>query len=136
MNPNATNIPEVLIVEDNLVLSLLEERVAIKTGCKVIGKVPSGEEALACYEMLRPDFILIDINLQGEIDGIEVVNRMRENIEIPVVFVSGDSSTLLHKCNHEKGYTELVVKPFTAQKLGEAITRILKFKSKEKLSSM
>ncbi len=116
----------ILIVEDNLLLSLLEERILEKLGCNIVGKVPSGEEAIACHEMTKPECILIDINLQGDLDGIHTVKKIRKKSSVPVIFISGDSELLNSRCSFQKGYTEVIAKPFNGEKLAEALVRIFK----------
>lgn len=67
----------VLCVDDHLLvregISLVIER---DPGIRVVGAVSSGEEALACYEALRPDVTLMDLQLGG-LSGIEAIGRLR-----------------------------------------------------------
>ena len=114
----------VLIVEDNLVISLLEERLLTKMGHKVVGKVSSGEKAVDAFRKLNPDFIIMDISLSGKMDGFEATNRIREEADIPVIFVSGNSDLYEKICLKKKGFTEFVSKPFTFKDLADPINRI------------
>ena len=50
--------------------------------------VATGEEAIRKAEEVRPDLILMDINLAGEIDGIEAVQQIRAQFDIPVVYLT------------------------------------------------
>lgn len=122
---------KVLIVEDNLILSLLEERLLTKMGYKVVGKVTSGEKAVEDFKKLRPDFVIMDISLSGDMDGFEATNRMREYEDIPVIFVSGNSDRYEKICVNKKGYNEFVSKPFTYQDLADPISRLWKTKPVE-----
>ena len=122
---------KVLIVEDNLILSLLEERLLTKMGYKVVGKVTSGEKAVKDFKKLRPDFVIMDISLSGKMDGFEATNRIREYEDVPVIFVSGNSDRYEKICVNKKGYNEFVSKPFTYQDLADPINRLWKTKSAE-----
>ena len=115
---------KVLIVEDNLILSLLEERLLTKMGYHVVGKVTSGEKAVEVFKKIKPDFIIMDISLSGEMDGFEATNRIRENDDVPVIFVSGNSDRYEKICLTKDGFNEFVSKPFTYQDLADPINRI------------
>lgn len=113
-----------LIVEDNLIISLLEERLLTKMGHKVVGKVSSGEKAVEAFRKLNPDFIIMDISLSGEMDGFEATNRIREEADVPVIFVSGNSDRYEKICLKKEGFNEFVSKPFTYKDLADPINRI------------
>ena len=57
-------------------------------GYETAGMVATGEEAIRNAEEVRPDLILMDINLAGEIDGIEAVEQIRAQFDIPVVYLT------------------------------------------------
>lgn len=120
----ASTSKRVLIVEDNLILSLLEERLLSKMGHKVVAKVTSGEKAVEVFRKLKPDFIIMDISLSGEMDGFEATNRIREEADVPVIFVSGNSDRYEKICLKKKGFNEFVSKPFTYKDLADPINRI------------
>ncbi len=72
---------ELLVAED--VASTLRD-----LGYETAGMVATGEEAIRNAEEVRPDLILMDINLAGEIDGIEAVEQIRAQFDIPVVYLT------------------------------------------------
>lgn len=119
-----TTSKKALIVEDNLILSLLEERLLNKMGHKVVAKVTSGEKAVEVFKKLRPDFIIMDISLSGKMDGFEATNRIREFANVPVIFVSGNSDRYEKICLKKQGFNEFVSKPFTYKDLADPISRI------------
>ncbi len=86
----------VLIVEDEIILAMdmkffLEDR-----GYRVEGIAFSGHDAIIQAEEKRPDISLVDIKLQGYMDGIEAAKYLQGNLGIPVIFVTGntDQSTM------------------------------------------
>jgi len=115
---------KVLIVEDNLILSLLEERLLSKMGHEVVGKVTSGEKAVEIFKKVKPHFVIMDICLSGKMDGFEATNRMREYADVPVIFVSGNSDRYEKICLTKEGFNEFVSKPFTYKDLADPINRI------------
>jgi diguanylate cyclase len=106
--PRAT----VLIVEDELVVAENIARNLGKQGYAAVDIVDSGEEAIAQARALRPDIILMDIMLQGEIDGITAAATIRQELNLPVVYMTAyaDDQTLERaKLTEPYGY---LVKPF------------------------
>lgn len=108
---------KVLIVEDDMLLSLVEERLIEKMGHKVIGKVESGEEAIKKNRKLKPDLILMDIVLKGEIDGIQAMEKIRESSDVPVIYLSGNSDRFNYERAKKTGFTEYLVKPVSSNDL-------------------
>lgn len=104
---------KVLIVEDDMLLSLVEERLIIKMGHEVVAKVVSGSEAIAKAKELQPDIILMDIILKGEMDGIEAMEEIRKESDVPVVYLSGNSDRFNYERAKKTGFTDYLVKPIT-----------------------
>ncbi len=102
----------------------MEERLLTKMGHKVVGKVSSGEKAVEAFRKHNPDFIIMDISLSGEMDGFEATNRIREEADVPVIFVSGNSDRYEKICLKKEGFNEFVSKPFTYKDLADPINRI------------
>ncbi|MEM6284144.1 MAG: response regulator [Chloroflexota bacterium] len=75
----------ILYVEDNQVNLMLVERVARMGGHDVINRT-SGEAALADFDEINPDLILMDIQLEGEMTGLDAVRALRQRgVELPIV---------------------------------------------------
>lgn len=79
----------ILIVEDDRIVAEDIRITLKKLGFGVSGIVPSGEDALKRVEAEPPDLVLMDIELEGEMDGIEAAARIRDLFNIPVVYVTG-----------------------------------------------
>ncbi|MCK4699018.1 MAG: response regulator [Bacteroidales bacterium] len=62
--------PRILIAEDNLLDRKLIESGLQKMGCLIVGQTAFGEEVLDLAKKTKPDLILMDIELEGKIDGI------------------------------------------------------------------
>lgn len=104
---------KVLIVEDDMLLSLVEERLIKKMGHEVVAKVVTGEEAIAKAKELKPDLILMDIILKGDMDGIEAMEEIRKASDVPVVYLSGNSDRFNYERAKKTGFTDYLVKPIT-----------------------
>lgn len=81
----------ILIVEDERIVAKdLELR--LKTlGYVIVGSVASGEEAVQLTAQLLPDLVIMDIRLNGELDGIEAADRIRKKHFIPVIYLTAHS---------------------------------------------
>lgn len=88
--------PNVLIVEDELLVAEHLKLMIQQAGYRVQAIVSSGEEAIQCVEADQPDVIVMDIHLAGNLDGIETTDLLRSRFSIPVVFLSAynDQATL------------------------------------------
>ena len=85
-----------MVVEDEGIVAKDIQYTLKNLGYKVSGIATSGEDALTKIYSTAPDLILMDIKLKGEIDGIDVTERIRHNFDIPVVYLTAyvDNKTL------------------------------------------
>jgi two-component system, cell cycle sensor histidine kinase and response regulator CckA len=81
----------VLIVEDESVNAAVIEHQLKKLGYSVAGIATSGEEALELAQKTKPDVVLMDIQLEGKMDGVEAAITIRKEMGIPVVYLTGNS---------------------------------------------
>ncbi|WP_319585133.1 response regulator [uncultured Pseudodesulfovibrio sp.] len=79
---------KILVVEDNAVAQLDIKLALERAGYGVIGMTGSGEEALVMADKLAPDIVLMDIMLEGEMDGLEAAGEMRTRFDIPVIYLT------------------------------------------------
>ena len=112
-----TAAASILVVEDERIVALdLEDRLA-QLGYTVVANVGSGQRAVEAALARRPDLVLMDIKLAGEMDGIEAARRIRERLDVPIVYMTafGDEATLARaQITEPYGY---IVKPFHEREL-------------------
>ena len=78
---------KILVVEDeNLIAMEIQDRLKA-LGYNVPAVVPSGEEAVNLTSQIKPDLVLMDIRLNGSMDGIEAAKQIRKHLDIPIVFL-------------------------------------------------
>src|SRR5271157_4591762 len=90
----------VLLVEDERIVALHLRQQLARLGYAVAAVAASGEEALRQIEAQRPDVVLMDIHIEGPIDGIETTARISPDLQIPVIYLTayaGDT-TLERAC--------------------------------------
>mgnify|MGYP002761100678 CR=1 FL=1 len=112
---------KVLIVEDDMLLSMVEERLIKRLGFEVIGKVTKGKEAIEKQEELNPDIIVMDISLKGDMDGIEAMEAIREKSDVPVIYLSGSGDRYSLERAKKTGFTDFLTKPVTGGDLKEPL---------------
>ena len=116
MNPSC-----ILVVEDEAIVAMdIEDRLSAM-GYQFGGAAASGEQALALAEAGQPDLVLMDIRLQGAMDGIVAAEEMRRRFHVPVIFLTAysEEATLERaKLAEPYGY---VLKPFDDRELKSAI---------------
>lgn len=112
---------KILIVEDErLVADDLRETLE-SLGYEVVGLVATGEAAIVQVEQLGPDLVLMDIRLQGELDGVAAASTIQQRFQIPVVYLTAnaDRPTLNRaKVTQPFGY---ILKPFDDRVLATTI---------------
>lgn len=113
----------ILIVEDEMIIALMLEQMINRIGHKVIDKVSSGEDAIQAALDYKPDLILMDIRLNGAMDGIEATKKINERHPTPVIFVTGNSDEVYKKRIQEIDYKDFLTKPVTYQELNKSVER-------------
>lgn len=117
-----------MIVEDDLLLLLVEERLVKKLGYTVIGTACEGELAIDKIRRLQPDILMIDINLKGHIDGIDVVQTLKkEGRDLPVIFLSGEEDPDVISKAKETGCVDYLLKPVTVEKLETTLKKAVTY---------
>jgi CheY-like chemotaxis protein len=115
----------VMIVEDEAVVALHLRQELNRLGYTVAGTATAGDQALKMIEEVFPDVILMDIHIQGEIDGIETASRIPRYLHVPVIFLTAYSEDVTLKRageTHPYGY---LIKPFLDRELHATIKMAL-----------
>lgn len=127
------NIVNILIVEDEIIVALDIQSAIESMGHKSLGIATNYNEVLELIEKNTPDIILMDINLQNSISGIEIVEKLNEIRKIPVIYLTAyTDENSINKAikTNPVGY---IVKPFNIPELKATILLGLS-KTKEKKS--
>jgi two-component system, sensor histidine kinase PdtaS len=102
----------ILIAEDELITSMHISKTLENLGYCVAGSVVSGEEAVAKAQALNPHLVLLDIHLEGAIDGIDAAKEIRGRLGIPVVYLTALSDNATIDRAKETDPFGFVIKPF------------------------
>jgi PAS domain S-box-containing protein len=125
---------KILVVEDESIVAMDIKHRAEGLGYSVTGITPSGEGAIKKASETVPDLVLMDIVLKGDMDGVEAAQKIRDTLDIPVVYLTAysDEKTLKRaKVTEPFGY---IIKPFEDRELHSAVeVALYKHKMESKL---
>jgi len=113
--------PAIAIVEDEYIVALDIRNFLERSGYRVAGLFPSGDELIARFEELRPDLVLMDIRIKGSRDGVATASYLRDKWNAPVILLTAfaDEETIARaKLTQPFGY---IIKPFEERELRTAI---------------
>jgi len=111
--------PRILLIDDEEPVRRVLD-VALRPAGYTMYQVGNGEEALRRFQLIRPDLVLLDLDLP-DVDGKEIIRRLRERTFTPIIVISvrGEESEKI--CSLDTGADDYVTKPFGT---GELLARI------------
>ncbi len=114
----------VLVIEDNAVLSLTLEVMLKKLGFSKIKKAYTPKEALALIDEFEPDLLLVDINLDSDLSGIDIVRIAQKKRPLSVVYTTANSDQYHRELAKETPHEAYLIKPLNFRTLSSAIETI------------
>tara|TARA_R100001143_G_scaffold37173_1_gene34671 strand:- start:15847 stop:16215 length:369 start_codon:yes stop_codon:yes gene_type:complete len=114
----------VLVIEDNAVLSLTLEVMLKKMGFSKIQKAYTPKEALDLIDEFKPDLLLVDINLDSDLSGIDIVRIAQEKRPHSVVYTTANSDQYHRELANETQHDAYLIKPLNFRSLSSAIESI------------
>lgn len=112
---------KILIVEDEMIIAANISLQLSTLGYDVTGIIPRGEEALIHVKQNKPDIVLMDIQLKGELDGVDTARLMQQEYDIPIIYLTAnadDKNFAKAKDTHPYAF---ISKPFKTLDLQRAI---------------
>ena len=126
------NKPKIIIVEDEWIIANDIKVNLEKFGYHVPSIISSGEEAIEKAKSDNPDMFIMDIVLQGNLDGTEAAKLISSRFDIPIVFLTAyTDNKILEKVKETAAYGYLV-KPFNEKELVTTIDLALSKHIREK----
>ena len=114
-------VPRVFVVEDEMIISRDIQRTLLTLGYEVAGHAVSGISAIEKTRESRPDLVLMDIHLKGEMDGIETAAIIARELSIPVVYLTAFADVETVERAKETMPFGYLLKPFEERELRTAI---------------
>ena len=122
MNPKTKPvIASIFLAEDEALIAMELAARLNSLGYAVCGTAARGEDLLRYILKTQTDLILMDINLAGELDGIDTASRLRQNHDLPVVFLTAYSDPNLLERAKQASPFGFLVKPYNESELNATI---------------
>lgn len=116
---------KILIVDDAAFMRMMIKNILVKEGYEVVGEAENGAQAVEKYKELNPDLVTMDITMP-EMDGISAVKEiMKLNSAAKVVMCSAMGQQAMVIDAIQAGAKDFIVKPFQADRVIEAISKVL-----------
>lgn len=117
--------PTILVVEDEGIVAFNLQQRLQQFGYHVIGPTESDADSLALVARERPDLVLMDIHIKGELDGIELASLLGRDFQLPVVYLTAYSEdATLERARRTRPYGYLI-KPFSERELHATVQMAL-----------
>jgi DNA-binding LytR/AlgR family response regulator len=112
---------EILIVEDEMIIAANVSLQLTNLGYKVISIIPRGEEVLPFIKQHLPQIVVLDINLKGDLDGIDVAHLIHNEFKLPIIFLTSNSDSVNFNRAKAVNPYAFIAKPFKKLDLQRAI---------------
>ena len=116
---------DILIVEDESIVGMNAELFLRSIGHEVLGVVQSGRDALQLLETVRPDLVIMDIVLHGDLSGTETTRIINEKYDLPVIYMTAYSDAVSQKEISRTVHCGVLLKPFDINQLKDLIEGIV-----------
>lgn len=117
---------KIMIVEDEVLVAMNTKIQLSDLGFDICELVASGEDAVKNTEREKPDLVIMDIILNGKIDGIEAAKQIHSRYGIPIIFVTGCEDPMTIKlAKRTVGPVDYLIKPVEIEDLKSAIEKAL-----------
>ena len=113
----------ILVVEDESIVQLDIQYRLEKMGHEVVGFASRGEDAVAKASDLKPDLVIMDVRLDGSMNGLEAAQKIGAGPGTPVVYITAYPE--IHTAEQHKALGPRLSKPFTNAEFHAVITRAL-----------
>jgi len=111
----------VLIVEDQPIIAMMLAWQLEEDGYRVLRPAANAQDALVLAEKAVPDLALIDIQLQGSVDGVELARTLQERFQIPCIFVTAEPSSARASPDAALG---VIAKPYSTMTLRRCLAAV------------
>ena len=113
----------VIVAEDEAVIAFDLQTMVQRAGGEVVGIAIRGQDAITLSSALRPDVVLMDVHLVGDLDGVDTARAIRAMRGIGIVFVTAHADAETMRRMFDVVAVAPVIKPISEVQLREAIVR-------------
>ncbi|MDR1669702.1 MAG: response regulator [Oscillospiraceae bacterium] len=116
---------KILIVDDAAFMRMMIKDVLTKNGFEVIGEAENGKVAVERYNELRPDLVIMDITMpeMNGIDSLKGIKMINKDAKVVMCSAMGQQAMVIEAI--QAGAKDFIVKPFQADRVCEAVRKVL-----------
>jgi len=111
----------VLLVDDDQLIRFVHQMFIERAGHEVVGVAEEESQAVAMALELKPDVVVMDIRLEDGTNGISAMHRIQQTINIPAIYISGNSDSRTMEDAERTNMKAFLVKPVTQDEIAKAI---------------
>ena len=115
----------VLVVEDNLIISMFIEMILVKNGHNVIGKTSNIKDSICILQNQKVDLVFVDLSLDKGESGIELSRIINSDFNLPFLFMTGNSAFLKAPEFEDLNPLAILSKPVDERMLQNFLDKIL-----------
>lgn len=116
---------KILIVEDDFIIQLFIKQIITGIGHEIVGVSNTSNNVLKMIENLQPEIVLMDISIEGGLDGIELSNKINELFKISIVYLTGNSDKFTMEKAKKTNPLHIIIKPIDEASLIENFNTII-----------
>lgn len=116
---------KILIVEDDMIIAADISMQLTQMGYEITGILPRGEDALDNVAQNKPDIVLMDINLKGEMDGVQTAQQIYGQYKIPIIYLTANADEATFKRAKVTRPEAFISKPFKRIDLARALELVV-----------
>lgn len=121
-----SKMANILIVEDEAIVALATKMMLNNLSHAPVAIVSSGTAALTALNEHQIDLVILDIKLKGDVSGLEVARKIRENKKTPILFITGNSDLKTQEETVSFGNSAILRKPILVEELQSSIDELLR----------
>ena len=115
---------KVLIVEDDFMLCLINKKSMELIGHTVVATVTNGANAIKEAKIHNPDVVLMDLRLNGDLDGIDTMNEIAKFSNVPVIYLTGNSDEINKQRAAKTNLLGFCVKPIHFEEIQVLLSKV------------
>lgn len=125
---------KVLIAESDAIVALDLQGMVMRLGYDVVAIVDSGQAAVAAVKRFQPDIVLLDMVLNGALDGIDVAREIHKILDLPIIFCLSTADLAFLTRAKEISYSGYLLKPINPDSLATTLdTSLYKYKLEKRV---
>lgn len=112
----------IIILEDECIIALMLKNFLTSLNYEILGTAMDGQTAIELIRKTKPDLLILDVHIKGNINGLETYKIIQKTWDIPAIFLTGSSHEVV---NIEKIYSDVLIleKPVSLQELKKTIDK-------------